>query len=148
MKKAIRIVGLVIMAIAFVMVMLGMNQILPEAYRIAGYVMLLVGSVMVFTGSYLTKEEQRARWGDRDKLTNLEGIGPRLAGILNDNGIRSYKELAGRKPEELAEMLRERGIRTPVDTTSWPVQADLAAKEKWHELKMLQQSLKEQGRNS
>ena len=77
-----------------------------------------------------------------DDLTKIEGIGPKVQGLLNDAGISTFAELASRAPEQLSEILDVAGsIYKAMDKTSWPRQAALAAEGKWEELQKLQDEL-------
>jgi predicted flap endonuclease-1-like 5' DNA nuclease len=76
-----------------------------------------------------------------DDLKRIEGIGPKIASILNDNGITTFAALAGTSTERLQELLDGAGIRLAVPDT-WPEQAGLAAAGKWEELGTLQDKLK------
>lgn len=79
-----------------------------------------------------------------DNLTKIEGIGPKIAGILNEAGIDSFKKLAETKAEKVSEILVEAGgnAYNRFDTTTWPDQAKLASEGKWDELKTWQDELK------
>ena len=76
----------------------------------------------------------------RDDLRRVEGIGPKIAGLLNQAGIHSFSALAGTGTDRLAEILQQGGIRL-ADPTTWPQQAGLAAEDKWEELQALQDQL-------
>ncbi len=77
-----------------------------------------------------------------DDLKKIEGIGPKIAGILNENGIVSFNDLANADVEKLKEILSEAGSRYRMhDPSTWPQQAKLAAEGKWDELKVLQDNL-------
>lgn len=86
------------------------------------------------------KEEAPA--AEPDKLTKIEGIGPKIAEVLNNNGIMTFAQLADKEPAAIKTMLTEAegnfGAHIP-DT--WPTQAKLAADGKWDELKELQDKL-------
>lgn len=72
-------------------------------------------------------------------LTRIEGIGPAIAGLLNNAGIVNYAQLAGAALDRLHEILQAAGPRFHIaNPTSWPQQARLAAEEKWDELDALQ----------
>lgn len=78
-----------------------------------------------------------------DNLQIIEGIGPKIAELLAQNGITSFAALASTPASELREMLLAAGRRFAVsDPTSWPEQASLAAKDDQEALKALQSSLK------
>lgn len=74
-----------------------------------------------------------------DKLTKIEGIGPKIQGVLNNNGIMTFAQLAAAKAEDIKTMLTEAegnfGFHNP---TTWPEQAQMAADGKWDELKKWQ----------
>ena len=78
-----------------------------------------------------------------DNLTKIEGIGPKIAGILKDAGFDTFKKLSTAKAEKVSEILVETGgnAYNRFDTTTWPQQAKLAAEGKWDELKTLQEEL-------
>ncbi len=74
-----------------------------------------------------------------DDLKKIEGIGPKIAGTLNDAGIVTFADLAKAKSENLAEIIKD--IRGHHVTDTWPAQAQLAADGKWDELKIWQDEL-------
>lgn len=78
-----------------------------------------------------------------DNLTKVEGIGPKIAGILKDAGIDTFKKLSETKAEKVSEILVEAGgnAYNRFDPTTWPKQAELAADGKWDELKKWQDEL-------
>ena len=78
-----------------------------------------------------------------DDLTLIEGIGPKLAGILNGAGIKSLAQLARRKPNSLRKILVSKGSAYRIhNPETWPTQAALAKSGKLDELKALQKELK------
>ncbi len=78
----------------------------------------------------------------RDDLKVVEGIGPKIEELLNNAGIFSFEQLAHSKADKLKKILEEAGSRFPMhDPTTWPQQAELAAKGKFEELKTLQDKL-------
>ena len=79
---------------------------------------------------------------ERDDLKRIEGIGPRIEKMLNDDQIFTWAELAGAPVERLKGLLRRGGDRYRMhDPKSWPDQAKLAAEGRWEELKELQDIL-------
>ena len=79
----------------------------------------------------------------KDDLKKVEGIGPKIASLLNDAGINTFAELAASSPEKIREILEAAGSRYRVhDPATWPQQAGIAAEGKWDELKHLQDELK------
>lgn len=75
-----------------------------------------------------------------DDLTIIEGIGPKISGVLREAGINTFQRLADSTPEQLAQILRAAGIQL-FDASSWPEQASLVTMAKWTELKALQDKL-------
>ena len=77
-----------------------------------------------------------------DDLTKIEGIGKKIARLLNDAGIYSYKDLSKSTIKNLKSILDEAGNKFALhEPKSWPKQAKLAADDKWVELGALQQTL-------
>jgi len=77
-----------------------------------------------------------------DDLTKIEGIGPKAAEVLQEAGITTFAKLAKSKAEDIKEILEKSGGHfNAQDPTSWPEQSQLAADEKWDELKELQDKL-------
>ncbi len=78
-----------------------------------------------------------------DNLKRVEGVGPKIAEVLRSSGITTFEKLAGMNPEQIKSVLNAAGDRFSFqDPTTWPAQADLAAKGKWDELKTWQEELK------
>jgi predicted flap endonuclease-1-like 5' DNA nuclease len=79
----------------------------------------------------------------KDDLKKIEGIGPKIASILADNGIDTFKKLAKASTSKLEKILKSAGPRYAMHKPgSWPKQAALAGNGKWEELKTLQDELK------
>lgn len=78
-----------------------------------------------------------------DDLRVIEGVGPKISDILNENGIYTYAQLTGTDVDDLRSILTEAGSRFRLaDPTTWPQQAQLAADGDWDGLQALQDSLK------
>jgi large subunit ribosomal protein L27 len=79
----------------------------------------------------------------KDDLKKIEGIGPKIATLLNEAGINTFAELASTGPVKISEILLAAGSRYKMhDPATWPRQAALAAAGKWDELEKLQEGLK------
>jgi hypothetical protein len=65
--------------------------------------------------------------GDGDDLKEIEGIGPKSESVLRKAGITSYRRLAKADVQELKDILKEAGM-TSIDPSTWPEQADKAAR--------------------
>ena len=77
-----------------------------------------------------------------DDLKKIEGVGPKIAEILNGGGILSFADLAKADIGDIKNLLDAAGPRYQMhDPTSWPQQAQLAAAGKWDELEVLQDKL-------
>ncbi len=78
-----------------------------------------------------------------DDLTRIEGIGPKIAGLLNERGITTWAELAETEISTLQSVLDDAGSRYRIhDPSTWPQQAAVAAAGSWDELEELQDRLK------
>ena len=78
----------------------------------------------------------------RDDLKRIEGIGPKIEKMLNDDQIFTWADLAAAPVDRLKGILRRGGDRYKMhDPTSWPDQAKLAAQGRWKELEELQDIL-------
>jgi len=75
-------------------------------------------------------------------LKVIEGIGPKIAELLNNAGIVSWNALSNADPAKLKEILAEAGPRyTMHNPTTWPIQAKLVVEGKYEELEAYQDRL-------
>jgi hypothetical protein len=88
-------------------------------------------------------EVQHEAHGEKsaDDLTRLEGIGPKVAKVLNGIGIASFADLAGADSAKVQETLDAAGMQY-MNPTGWIEQAELAARGDMEGLKKLQEELK------
>lgn len=78
-----------------------------------------------------------------DDLKVIEGVGPKMAEILNETGIITFKQLATTKVATLREILATAGPRyNGHNPSTWARQAKLAAAGRMDELKTLKAELK------
>jgi len=78
----------------------------------------------------------------KDDLEIVEGIGPKIAELLNKAGIETWEQLSMTSPYRLREILDGGGSQYNIhDPETWPKQADMAAKGQWDALKKLQDEL-------
>jgi len=85
---------------------------------------------------------EKAATSTPDKLTKIEGIGPKIAGLFNDAGITTFAELAATDVEKMKEILAAAGKRYAIHNPStWGRQAQFAADGQWDELKKWQDEL-------
>lgn len=84
----------------------------------------------------------RVEAASRDDLTLVEGIGPRIAELLNAGGITTWRQLAATSVDQIREWLAQAGDQYAVhDPTTWPQQAQMAADGLFDELKAWQDEL-------
>jgi predicted flap endonuclease-1-like 5' DNA nuclease len=77
-----------------------------------------------------------------DDLRVIEGVGPKIASIFNDAGIRTFAQIAAMAPADIQPLLDAAGPNFRIaDPQTWPEQAALAAANRWAELKALQDGL-------
>ncbi|HMT96941.1 MAG TPA: helix-hairpin-helix domain-containing protein [Ferruginibacter sp.] len=90
-----------------------------------------------------TVSKSRKEKPQSDDLTKIEGVGKKIAKLLNEAGIFTYKDLSKSTIKNLKTLLNNAGKTYAVhEPKSWPKQAKLAAENKWVELGALQQTLK------
>lgn len=78
-----------------------------------------------------------------DDLKIVEGIGPKIQGLLNDADIHTWADLANADLDKLQAILDEAGSRYRIhDPATWANQAKLANEAKWEELEDYQDRLK------
>ncbi len=79
-----------------------------------------------------------------DELERIEGIGPKIAGVLRAAGIQTFAQLSETSAEAIQHILQEAdsSLLQLADPTTWPKQARLAAAGKWEALERLQARLK------
>lgn len=78
-----------------------------------------------------------------DDLTLIEGIGPKIAELLQNAGIKSFADLAKAKPAAIKTILDAAGKKFQMhDPATWPKQSALARDGKSAELAKLQEELK------
>ena len=82
-----------------------------------------------------------AETAEPDDLTRIEGIGPKISGILQDAGIKTFAQLAATDVERLEELLEEAKLLRLAKPKTWPRQAKLAAAGKWEALEKWQAKL-------
>ena len=78
----------------------------------------------------------------KDDLKKIEGIGPKIESLLNADGVSTWAKLAKTSIKKIQSVLDAAGPRYRMaEPSTWPQQADLAAKGKWDELEKLQDYL-------
>ena len=69
-----------------------------------------------------------------DDLTQLSGIGPRIASILAEGGVTTYAQLEHTSSEKLREIIAASGALPSPSLGTWPTQASYAARGDWEGL--------------
>ncbi len=78
----------------------------------------------------------------QDDLTIVEGIGPKIAELFHNEGIKTWKALANTPVDRCQEILTAAGSRFAIHTPdTWPRQAKMAYEGKWQELLNWQEAL-------
>ena len=78
-----------------------------------------------------------------DDLQKIEGVGPKIASLLVEGGVRTFAELAAADTGRLQAILDAAGSRFQMaDPASWPAQARLAADGEWDALQKMQDTLR------
>lgn len=100
---------------------------------------ILLQSETSFTGTTKTLEPKPEP--TPEDLKRIEGIGPKIASLLQDAGIATFAQLAAANVERLREILAAANLRI-ADPGTWPEQAALSAAGDWEGLASLQSELK------
>lgn len=78
----------------------------------------------------------------QDDLKAIEGIGPKTAELLNNSGIKTWRDLANAEVSNLQKILDDAGDKFKLsDPGTWPKQAEMAADGLWDELEKYQDFL-------
>ncbi len=77
----------------------------------------------------------------KDDLTKIEGIGPKIAELFAKSGIKTFADLADAKKSDLVKILEKNRLASH-DPGSWSKQATLARDSKWEKLEKWQNELK------
>jgi len=75
-----------------------------------------------------------------EDLTKIEGIGPKIKGVLHVAGIKTFADLSKTEVGQLRRILVGVGMKVN-DPTTWPEQAALAAAGDWVRLRKMQEQL-------
>ena len=90
-----------------------------------------------------TSKKAAPKKAAKDDLKKIEGVGPKIATLLSEAGINTFKDLATAKKAKVEEILAAAGSRYKMhDSTTWMEQAKLADAGAWEKLDKLQKELK------
>jgi hypothetical protein len=76
-----------------------------------------------------------------DDLVKIEGVGPKVAKVLNEAGITTFEALADTNAADVQKVLSAAGLQM-MNPEGWIEQASLAAKGDWAGFEKLQSELK------
>jgi large subunit ribosomal protein L21 len=106
------------------------------------YSEIFITSISDGAGNTVASEAAPVIKTKADDLTIVEGIGPKIAVVLNTNGITTFAQLAKADPAAMQDMLKKSGGRfNMAKPDTWPKQAELAAAGNMDALKKLQDEL-------
>jgi predicted flap endonuclease-1-like 5' DNA nuclease len=90
------------------------------------------------------KEKPLEKPAAPDDLKRIEGIGPKIASVLQEAGITTFARLADAQVSDLEQVLEAADPRLLrlAKPAAWPEQAALAAAGEWDALEALQRELK------
>jgi ribosomal protein L13 len=91
-----------------------------------------------------SKPKTTKKSSEGDDLTIIEGIGPKIAELLIDNGITTFAQVADASVEDLTKILNEGGAKFNAQVStipSWAEQSALARDGKMEELETLKTEL-------
>ncbi len=115
------------------------DDYVPSPYEGIQNCVVDLSSIAVKKKKSTKKSTKKAK---KDDLKKIEGIGPKIAGILTEKGISTFKKLSEASVTVLESILKEAGPRYAMHKPgSWPQQAQLAYEGKWEELDELQELL-------
>ena len=81
--------------------------------------------------------------GKKDDLKKIEGVGPKIEELLNNDGIYTFEQLIAASVERIKGILTAAGPNYAVhNPTTWGEQAELANNGNWEALDTLQEELK------
>jgi hypothetical protein len=124
----------------------GAGVFLPWALWIFGAFLLgLLLGYLIRSMFFEPKPEPVAQNPQKEDLTRIEGIGPKIQEVLYQQGLLNYHLLANTTTTHLEYIIEEAG---PAFYThrgmakTWPAQAKLAEHGEWEELEKWQEQLK------
>ncbi len=78
----------------------------------------------------------------QDDFTVVEGIGPKINGLIHDAEIHTFTELAKTMVDDIQKILDDAGSSFALAKPgTWPAQADMAASNRWETLKAWQDEM-------
>jgi predicted flap endonuclease-1-like 5' DNA nuclease len=112
-----------------------------QAPEMAEITVKAVENTPITTQSVGTNEVVILKRTPINDLTIIEGIGPKVAKILYDKGVKNFKTLIASPVEDIKTWLKENKLQF-IDPTTWAEQAKLADEGKMVEFEDLKKTLK------
>lgn len=107
---------------------------------------LILGFILGWILRGLIIKEKEARTGKTPRpkdLEKVEGIGPKIAEILVENGIYDLEDLSNTSVASLEKIIDSAGPKyNTADPSTWPEQAELGAKGDWEAMQKLKDELR------
>ena len=118
---------------------------LSEALSAKGNSNLPVAAASLTAVSVTAKADSDDPWYaaiGNTTLQIIEGVGPKMQEVLNENGLYSFSDLSSKSATDLRGILDKYGDKYRIiDPTTWPQQALLASNRSWQSLIDFQHAL-------
>ena len=111
--------------------------------QLAGLTPDLVNTALSTTSNTVNLEPASTKEVVKDNLKKIEGIGPKIEELLNNDGVYSFQDLISASVSRIRGILIAAGPNYAVhDPSTWAEQARLAHEGLWDDLSDMQEQLK------
>ena len=111
--------------------------------QLAGLTPHLVNTALSTTSNTVNLEPASTKEVVKDNLKKIEGIGPKIEELLNNDGVYSFQDLISASVSRIRGILIAAGPNYAVhDPSTWAEQARLAHEGLWDDLSDMQEQLK------
>ena len=111
--------------------------------QLAGLTPDLVNTALSTTSNTVNIEPASTKEVVKDNLKKIEGIGPKIEELLNNDGVYSFQDLISASVSRIRGILIAAGPNYAVhDPSTWAEQARLAHEGLWDDLSDMQEQLK------
>jgi len=111
--------------------------------QLAGLTPDLVNTALSTTSNTVNIEPASTKEVVKDNLKKIEGIGPKIEELLNNDGVYSFQDLISASVSRIRGILIAAGPNCAVhDPSTWAEQARLAHEGLWDDLSDMQEQLK------
>jgi len=116
---------------------------IPLEKQLAGLTPDLVNTALSTTSNTVNIEPASTKEVVKDNLKKIEGIGPKIEELLNNDGVYSFQDLISASVSRIRGILIAAGPNYAVhDPSTWAEQARLAHEGLWDDLSDMQEQLK------